>query len=277
MPALFHTPFYLKYGWSQGIDYFGNDANNNYESLQITADKRLANGLLFNASYTFQHANYYSNNGYYNIDPKSAYGPNANYRNHVFILTQVYYLPFGKGKRFMSDAGTLENLVVGGWSVNSAWNISSGLPWQPSLSSCGASIDSGPCRPNIIGPVQDGTRSGHPDTTAYWFRTSPTPLNSLCASGGAWQQACVFGALGNAGTNSMRGPKFFNADAALFKDFSVTERYRVQFQFQMFNLFNHANLDLPNTCVDCSNGGSITNIAFGAQMRRLQFGLKFAF
>jgi hypothetical protein len=285
LPPNLRIPYYLQYGWTQGIDYFGNDANNSYQSLQITANKRLSSGLLFDASYTYQHANYYSNNGYYNIDPKSAYGPNANYRNHVFILTQVYYLPFGKGKRFFADAGRIQDLLIGGWSFNSAWNVSSGLPWTPSLSSCGASIDSGPCRPNRINAVQDGSRSGDPKATGYWFQTTPInsstnqpiKLDSLCKSAGSWGQACTLGAFGSVSTNSLRGPKFFNADAALFKDFSITERYKLQFQFQMFNLFNHANLDLPNTCVDCSNGGSITNIAFGSQMRRLQFGLKFAF
>jgi hypothetical protein len=79
------------------------------------------------------------------------------------------------------------------------------------------------------------------------------------------------------GFDSVRGPKFFNTDAALFKDFAFTERFKLQFQFQAFNVFNHRNLDLPNTNVDASNGGSITGLAFGSQMRRLQFGLKLAF
>jgi hypothetical protein len=79
------------------------------------------------------------------------------------------------------------------------------------------------------------------------------------------------------GFDSFRGPKFFNTDAALFKDFAFTERFKLQFQFQAFNVFNHRNLDLPNTNVDASNGGSITGLAFGSQMRRLQFGLKLAF
>ena len=278
LPQQLRTPFYLKYGWTQGIDYFGNDANNNYNSLQITAQKRLSSGLLFDASYTFQHANYYLNNGYFNIDPKTMYGPNSNYRNHVFILTQVYQLPFGRGKRFYSDAGRVANLLIGGWSVNSSWNISSGLPFTPSLQDCSVAIDNGPCKPNVVGNVGNGPRSGHPDgTPGYWFQIASTKLDALCATSGPWGQTCSPGSFGSVGNNSFRGPRFFNADAAIFKDFDVTEKYKVQFQFQAFNVFNHANLDLPNTCVDCSNGGEITNIAYGSQMRRLQFGLKFAF
>jgi hypothetical protein len=299
LPSQLRTPYYLKYGWLQGIDYFGNDANNNYNALQITADKRLANGLLFNASYTFQHANYYSNNGYFNIDPKTAYGPNANYRNHVFILTQVYYLPFGKGKRWGSDAGRVEDLIIGGWSINSTWNFSSGLPFSPGLGTCGPSSDSGPCRPDLVNSVKDGSRSGDPNGPGYWYQiVQPTlaaadpnclpvfqngvevPSSALnapgCSRGSSFAQPQL-DSFGNIGTNKYRGPRFFNADAAIFKDFTFTERTKLQFQFQAFNLFNHANLDLPNGCVDCGNGGSITNIAFGSQMRRLQFGLRFAF
>jgi hypothetical protein len=63
----------------------------------------------------------------------------------------------------------------------------------------------------------------------------------------------------------------------MFKDFTVTERVKAQVQFQFYNIFNHVNLGLPNGCVDCSNGGSITSINWGSQMRALTFGLKIAF
>jgi hypothetical protein len=46
-------PYFALYGWTQGIDYFGNDADNHYNSLQATVEKRFASGLSFNANYTF--------------------------------------------------------------------------------------------------------------------------------------------------------------------------------------------------------------------------------
>ena len=122
-----------------------------------------------------------------------------------------------------------------------------------------------------------------PEHGGYWFQTTGgTKLNAnVCggaapATAGPWAQpGCD--SFGNVGFDSFRGPKFFNTDAALFKDFAFTERFKMQFQFQAFNVFNHRNLDLPNSNVDASNGGSITGLAFGSQMRRLQFGLKLAF
>ncbi len=283
LPQQLRTPFYSNYGWLQGIDYFGNDADNHYESLQTTVEKRFSNGLSFQGSYTFQHAVYYANDGYFNIDKKIQYGPNSNYRDHVFILTQVYQLPFGKGKKWRTDAGRVEDLLIGGWSFNSATNFSGGLPFTPSLANCGPEIDNGPCMASVSGSVKDGPRSGDPRAAGYWFQTTGGVglAANVCggaapATAGPWVQPGCDG-FGNVGFNSFRGPKFFNTDAALFKDFSLTEKAKMQFQFQAFNIFNHANLDLPNGCVDCGNGGSITNIAFGSQMRRLQFGLKLAF
>jgi len=293
-------PFYLKYGWTQGLNYAGNDSDSKYNALQTTVEKRFSNGLSLQSSYTYQHADNYDNNGYFNIDKRIGYGPSNDYRNHVFILTEVYQLPFGKGKKWRSNAGHLEDLLIGGWSLNTSTNFSSGLPFNYGLNSCSAQIDNGPCRPNLTGAIKSGTRSGSPTGSGYWFQTTSTSLEPSCPSGtpasvcnssatagavcfgggqltsGPWQEpGCD--AFGNVGRNAGRGPKLFNTDLSLFKDFSVTEKFLVQFQFQAFNVFNHVNLDLPNGCVDCSSGGSITNIAYGSQMRALQFGLKLSF
>lgn len=277
IPQNLRKPYYSKYGWTQGFDYYGNDADSKYNALQTTVEKRFANGLTFQSSYTFQHAMNYDNNGYFNIDRKVGYGFSNDYRNHVFILTEVYQLPVGKGKRFMGDAGRAVDLLIGGWSINSATNFSGGLPFNYGLSSCSGSIDNGPCRPDKVGPIKAGPRSGHPDSTSgYWFQTSSIGLGPAGTSSGSWAQPAI-DAFGNVGRNAGRGPRLFNTDLSLFKDFTITERARAQFQLQFFNIFNHRNLDLPNGCVDCSNGGTITNIAYGSQMRAVQLGLKLSF
>ncbi len=96
-------PFYSKYGWTQGFRYFGNDFNNKYNALQVTVEKRFASGLSFNGNYTFQHARADLDGGTAGYDKSVNYGPNDNYRNHVFFFTQVYQLPFGKGKKICSS------------------------------------------------------------------------------------------------------------------------------------------------------------------------------
>ncbi len=281
-------PFYSRYGWTQGFRYFGNDFNNKYNALQVTVEKRFASGLSFNGNYTWQHARADLDGGTAGYDKSVNYGPNDNYRNHTFIFTQVYQLPFGHGKKYAGDVGKAADLLIGGWELNGTTNFSSGLPFTPSLDSCHASSDTGPCRPDLVGPVKAGTRSGHPDVPGYWFQT--TNLVSLAAAGqsdGPWAQPKV-DTFGNVGRNSLRGPKYFDSDLALFKNFSITEKAKAQFQFQFYNVFNHVNLANPDGCVDCGKknaagqlvamtGGKITGIAANSQLRSLTYGFKLSF
>ena len=106
-------------------------------------------------------------------------------------------------------------------------------------------------------------------------------MSTAGASAGPWGQPAV-ATFGNVGRNTFRGPKLFNTDLSVFKDFAVTEKVKAQLQFQFYNVFNHRNLDLPDACVDCNDsgvptGGKITNIAYGTQMRALTFAAKVNF
>ncbi len=94
--------------------------------------------------------------------------------------------------------------------------------------------------------------------------------------------------LGNIGFDSFRGPRPFFADAAAFKNFSITERVKAQFRTDIFNLFNHPvlgfNANQGNTCIDCSgNAGQITDIEADSSpgstsgMRQIEFALKITF
>jgi hypothetical protein len=270
-------PFFLKYGWTSGFRYFGNDFNNKYNALQIIVEKRFANGLSFNSNYTFQHAVADLDGGTHAYDPAANYGPNDNYRNHVFIFTQVYQLPFGKGKKFAGNVGRAADLLIGGWELNGTTNFSSGLPFTPSLKSCHASSDTGPCRPDKVGSIKDGTRSGDPNAPGYWYQgTNGVQLLTAGQSDGPWAQPAV-DTFGNIGRNSLRGPRYFDTDLSLFKNFNITERAKAQFQFQFYNIFNHVNLANPDGCVDCGSGGKITGIAANSQLRSLTYGFKLTF
>jgi hypothetical protein len=97
------------------------------------------------------------------------------------------------------------------------------------------------------------------------------------------------GNLGNIGVNSYRGPRAFFADAALFKNFSITERVKAQFRMDAFNVFNHpvlgfnSNQSGSGQCIDCAGNGRITDIEADSSpgsttgMRQLEFALKFSF
>ena len=68
------------------------------------------------------------------------------------------------------------------------------------------------------------------------------------------------------------------SDMSLFKNFSITERVKAQFQAEFFNVFNHPVYALPgNTCIDCGGAGIINSLEFDSQMRQLQFGARVTF
>jgi hypothetical protein len=293
-------------------DYFGNDADNKYNALQIKVEKRVSKGLQFLAHYTYSKA-YFYDSGYFSVDKTFAWGPDDFNRNHVFVINTVYELPIGKGKMFMGDAGRYTDLLIGGWQVTNTLNYSGGLPWTPSLGECGQVSDAGPCRPIVASgqALSVGKRTAPCDPSkpsagncTYWFTPLPkaalsvdtfssTDLTGLdtCTlarpkSGGFALPAC--GQIGDVTRNSYRGPRGFYSDMALAKTFSITERYKAQFRFDAYNVFNHPVLAFSstqgNTCVDCgSDSGQINHIENNnspgspSGMRQLQFGVRFTF
>jgi hypothetical protein len=273
VPKDARRPF-AKFGWTQDIIYVGNDAPNFYDSLQTKVEKRFSGGLELVAHYTFAKSLDHDRD-YWVIDPRVGYGPDDYNRKHVFSFSSVYELPFGKGKHFMGDASRAMDYVVGGWQLTTTTNWSSGLPWTPSYNECSSDIDTGPCRPILVGHLSSSV--GHFDPVAG---TVPfyTPVPTLALNGdtnGAFQrpQKGTFGS----GRNPFYGPRFFNSDLSLFKNFTITEQVKGQFRFEAFNVFNKVNLGNPNNCIDCSGGGVINGIAPNASMRQLDFGFKFTF
>jgi hypothetical protein len=285
-------------------NYFGNDASNKYNALQIKAEKRVSHGLQFLAHYTFSHAYAYDST-YYNIDPKVAWGPNPYNRKQVVVWSTIYDLPVGRGKTFLGNAGRVTDLLLGGWQASNTTTYGTGLPFNPSINECGLVTDTGPCRPNVTGNISVGKKtitSGcgtGGECGTYWF-TPVQPLAYNLSPANVGQDSCTLarpvsgplslpacGQIGNMGFNSYWGPHAFYDDFSLLKSFNITEKYKAQFRFDVYNLFNHPVLAVPgNTCLDCfgaPSAGQITDIeadsAPGAPigMRQLQFGFRFVF
>jgi len=268
-------PFFKKFGWTQQINYFGSDASDNYNSLQTAVEKRFTNGYQLLAHYTWSKALNYDSD-YYAIAPRLNYGPANTDRKHVFVLTNLVDLPLGKGKTFLGNVSGIADRIVGGWSLSGTTTWESGLPFSPSYSGCFADRDTGPCRPNIVGDVHiTGKRNGYFTTTGgVPLQPNGTPGDSI----GPWQRPAL-GTFGSATRNSLRGPSFFQADVSIAKNLFLREGVSVQFRSDIFNLFNKVNLDNPQTCVDCQDGGTITNTAPGvtALQRQIMFSLRLQF
>ncbi len=267
-------------------NYLGNDASSNYNAAQVEVTKRFSHGFQFLSHYTFAHAYKYDSN-YYADSPGLAYGPDDEVRNHVWVNNLVYELPFGRGKPFGGAANGVENVFIGGWQISGTTTWASGLPWTPSYGECGGEEDVGICRPDKgSGTFHVGAGSYNPVTHQVPFFT-PIP-NIVTNPGGPFSDPGA-GNLGNIGVYSYRGPRAFFSDAAILKNFRLTERFRLQFRMDAFNVFNHPVLGWNNnqggtgTCIDCAKNGQITNIEADSSpgsatgMRQLEFALKLIF
>jgi hypothetical protein len=295
-PSNARRPLFPRIPFDLG-NYYGNDAASTYNAFEVKLDKRFSRGLQFLTHYTFSHANNYTDQ-YYAISHPIAWGPVDFNRNQVWVLNTVYELPFGKGKSYFSGVGRAKDLVIGGWQVSNTTNWSSGLPWTPSISECGAFFDgSGPCRPNKAkGSMKFGVGPLDPVNHTRTFFT-PVPLivdpnafpvgTDVCSLAGTSSgpyalPAC--GTIGNIGKNVYHGPRGFYSDLSVSKAFSITERVRARFIMDAFNVFNHPVLAFSanngaNGCVDCQGGnnGKITGLEGGTSMRQLQFALRIEF
>ena len=286
------------------LTWFGNNASNHYEGFQAKVEKRFSSGLQFIAHYTYSSA-YAFDSSYYSINPRIAYGPNPWNRKNVFVANAVYNLPVGRGQKYASNISRPLDYVIGGWQIANTLNWSSGLPWTPTISECGAIADAGPCRPNRVNgqSFNVGPRRINGNwyefvpvaPLAYSLNTSMIGVDSCTlarpASGPFALPAC--GTVGNAGVYSYTGPGFFGDDLSLTKNFKITERVNAQFRFDAYNVFNHpvlgfnsGQLNGTQPCVDCqgnANAGQITNIESDASpgspngMRQLQFGVRVTF
>jgi hypothetical protein len=259
------------YGWTQGFDYFCNCATNRYNALQTKATKRFSRGYSLFVQYTLQHA--VNNDGdYFFIDPDVNRGTATFDRTHTFAVSTVAELPFGRGKRYLTDISRAADIVIGGWQFNQNTMIQSGFPFNVSYRNAGQDRDTGPNRPNLVGDP-DG-----PKTRAQWFNAT-----AIGSDGSAFSRPDK-GTFGNLERNALRGPGYWRTDASLFKHFTVSGDRRLEVRLEAVNIFNNVNLNFPDSEVGVPgtpnpNAGRITATAFDNNdpQRNFQFGLRFTF
>jgi outer membrane receptor protein involved in Fe transport len=266
-------PFFNKFGWNIPLQYFGNDASNHYNSLQTKVEKRFGHGYSFLAHYTYAHAKSSTTNLYHESPQATAiwYGRPDYLRDHVVVGTNIWELPFGKGKRFLGNVSKAADMLVGGWEITDNTTWMSGGGFNTGYAECGSDNDIGNCHPDRIGSTSVSNQNA-----SHWYAIAPTPLTNNGDTSGPWRRPQV-GVLGTDVRNSLIGPKWFQTDASLIKNIQIREQVRAQFRAEFFNLFNHVNLGNPNGCVDCSTAGEIFGLANNAIMRRLQFAIRVEF
>ena len=269
-------------GWSQGIQYDGDNQNTHFNALQITLAQAMWKGLAVNANYQYARATDFAS-GYSTWSQSIAYGNDSNVRHHSATLYGSYDLPFGKGKQFLPDANKATDLIVGGWELSGTYNIASGLPFSLGVN-CSTAIGPGgkeepdlpngpstgaPCYPNIAPGIKLHTKLSSFVPGQGWTFYQPVSLGSSGFSDPGLDQ------IGNGGRNQYFGPSFYNADLALLKNLNVWRNVLAQIRMDAYNAFNHINPGNPGGYL--LNVGTITGEAPGPGPRQLVFSARVQF
>jgi hypothetical protein len=261
------------------VTQFSTGANSHYHGLQITAMKRMGHGLMGQINYTWSRCmDTVSNGGFLQFsaggilsplpgDLARDYGPcDYDIRNNL-NAQYVYELPIKVRNRFLGRA-------VNGWQVSGTVFWHSGIPFSVlstpySADGNGIVNGSGPQFASRVpgvplyehNPIPGVTQPG----TVQWlnpdaFVSTVDPSTGACL-GGDNPANCQFGSLGR---NALRGPDFAWSDFYLTKWFPLTERVKMRFDAQFFNLFNHPNFALPSMVLAGIPGQPSTQTGFGS-------------
>jgi hypothetical protein len=272
--------FSLVEGFASGnvdlrVPYIGFDPNSqyneaagisNYDALQVHVTKRAARGLSLSGSYTWSHAMdeesgeqlFYNGDNPQNL--RTGYGNSDFDRRHVFMVSYQYEFPK------LTRLHGWENYVVNGWGTSGLVAAESGQPFSVIDFSGGiASIFFGggndfvtnPLVPvGAVGstpganPVLQGTLGVNPANPVLNPKAFGIPLLTPSAANGIPAGDNLETGFGPASRNIFRGPFQSRVDMGLFKNFKFSERYRLKFDVQAFNIFNHPSFDTPNNNVE---------------------------
>jgi hypothetical protein len=233
----------------------------NYNSLQVTAEKR-AHNLNFFASYTYSHALDESTGS-----PGSVLNPyniHADYGNsdlnipNRFVASASYQLPFKASGRLKP--------AVEGWQLNTILNYFDGLPF--SVSSSSLTSDGLVVRANLLTGNGNGSLPTGNRNLKQWFNTAAFAN----PTGGTW---------GNSGRNILQGPGTKTLDFSFFKNTTLAESKVLQLRAEFFNLFNTPQFNNPGSTVGTPALGTIASAGseptFQRTERQIQLAAKITF
>ena len=239
-----------------------------YNSMTVRIEKRYSKGYTLSVAYTLSkliastaESNTWvvgPSNALYNVNYNR--GIEANDTPHRLVISHLWELPFGPGKRYASKG--IPSRILGGWQFSGITVLQAGRPI----------LITAPQNTNVLDFNYTNGRANRlhsavlsNPTRDHWFDTS------------AFTAAPAF----TIPTDSLSQPDlrtpWVNAwNWSFFKNTRFKERFNVQFRAEMYNIFNHPQFDCRNACADLTNPtfGQITE---GGGSRNSQLGIRILF
>jgi len=275
-------------------------ADSTYHGLQLEAIKRLSHGFQLQGSYTFSKSIDTSSSGIAGdtfgnsvsslpfFNPRLRRGLSDFDVRHVAVVNAIWSVPSPGSWNGPAKWAT------SGWQLGEIFTLTSGLPFTPTIAGDPLGLESAdnyafPDRVADCNPVNSSFKSGglhYLNLSCFALPAQTSDLAGQCRTFGTIAGTCA-NLLGNSGRNSVIGPGLRDFDFSLYKNNRIpriSDTFNVQFRWEIFNIFNHANFNPPPPAarqVFTAAGALNTNTAgvlagpTATSSRQMQFALKF--
>jgi hypothetical protein len=264
------------------VSWRGNKDTSSYQGFSAAVKRSFSRGLLFSANYMWSHEIDDGSNGSGDGDslvPQNVACPACERASgiwdarHVLNANTVYQLPFGPGRSYLNQPGILSS-IARGWELSSVALARTGFPVNVLVNRSSSTVPDG------------NSTDQRPDLVPNVSLTPPAGKRI-----GEWINPAAFavpaaGTFGNAPRNIARGPGAWQIDLGVARSISFSERARLEFRSEFFNVFNHPQYGLPQGTFGVPGFGSITQtvntttpvspVGSGTP-REIQFALRIAF
>ncbi len=248
------------------INEYAMIGSGNYNGLQAKVTRRMAAGFQIIGSYTWSHTLDNADDVLANAPNGVLVGPNGspllhyqygnanNDQRQLFATGAIYDLPFGRGRQLGTDMPRALDEVVGGWQWNNVIVLATGTPMD---------IQGAPNSPNGRPDYHGGCKTG-----VSWDVWITCPTGAFTAPAGL---------VGDLERNAFPGPGTHTWDTSVLKDFSITERAKMQFRAQVYNLTNTPQFQIPDTNYNNGDFGQLLNPRLSPTNREMEFALRLSF
>jgi hypothetical protein len=276
------------------VDIKYNDGNSTFNALQISLQRHFASGFMFATNYMWSHSiNDGSIGGGESNAPENANcrlcdrGPSVYDIRHNLVVSAVYDLPFGAGRKFLAGDG-LAGKVLGGWQLSGIQTYHTGHPLTVTVDRSSSSLRDGNShsdqRPNLVPGVPLIPTNQNPNNwISETYLPDGTPVSPFAVPADfTW---------GSAGRGLIRAPITWQTDISLSKSAKLSERLSLQIIAQAFNVFNHDQFADPTVNISSNSFGQInTTVNYNSNNdsfapdntgsgvpRQIEFGIRFTF
>jgi hypothetical protein len=230
-----------------------DNGRSQYDSLQVQLQRRFTKGWQYIASYTFSKTKDNGEGAFDNtaggLNYIEQYGRSRLDYPQVFSYETVYELPFGRGRKYGTDIPHALNFLIGGLQLNAIFRAQSGNPFDVRVNNRLVNV------------------SGNPYTGQNGTFLNRSAFSTVTTGFGSLER------------NGLRSPSTRVLNIGLLKNFGVTERAKIQFRAEAFNVFNTLEFGSPNNDFNNTNSfnGFGTIRGTSLQNRQLQFALRLEF